>query len=129
MQPWSGIKIFLWAGSQRTQEGENNLTHFSLLFFVHFQLILFGGACSMVTDQIVKAARHWNLVQVIPLIIQQKDWRNVKSYRILQIVLFIIFIAKYCNLEIISVFAHNSTKLPVLFAVASNLAQVWIKVW
>jgi len=28
------------------------------------KLILFGGACSMVTDQIVKAARHWNLVQV-----------------------------------------------------------------
>jgi len=28
------------------------------------KVILFGGACSMVTDQIVKAARHWNLVQV-----------------------------------------------------------------
>ena len=28
------------------------------------QVILFGGACSKVTDQIVKAARHWNLVQV-----------------------------------------------------------------
>ena len=28
------------------------------------QLVLFGGACSMVTAQIVKAARHWNLVQV-----------------------------------------------------------------
>ena len=29
-----------------------------------WQVILFGGACSKVTDQIVKAARHWNLVQV-----------------------------------------------------------------
>ena len=28
------------------------------------QVILFGGACSKVTDQIVKAARHWSLVQV-----------------------------------------------------------------
>ena len=30
----------------------------------YLQLVLFGGACSMVTAQIVKAARHWNLVQV-----------------------------------------------------------------
>ena len=28
------------------------------------QVILFGGACSKVTDQIVKAAKHWSLVQV-----------------------------------------------------------------
>ncbi len=28
------------------------------------KLILFGGACSPVTDQIAKAAKHWNLVQV-----------------------------------------------------------------
>ena len=28
------------------------------------KLILFGGACSPVTDQIAKAARHWNLVQL-----------------------------------------------------------------
>ena len=29
------------------------------------KLILFGAACSPVTDQIAKAAKHWNLVQVI----------------------------------------------------------------
>jgi hypothetical protein len=28
------------------------------------KLVLFGAACSPVTDQIAKAARHWNLVQV-----------------------------------------------------------------
>ena len=28
------------------------------------KLILFGAACSPVTDQIAKAAKHWNLVQV-----------------------------------------------------------------
>ena len=28
------------------------------------KLILFGAACSPVTDQIAKAARHWNLVQL-----------------------------------------------------------------
>ena len=29
------------------------------------KLILFGAACSPVTDQIARAAKHWNLVQVI----------------------------------------------------------------
>ena len=28
------------------------------------KLILFGAACSPVTDQIAKAAKHWNLVQL-----------------------------------------------------------------
>ena len=28
------------------------------------KLVLFGAACSAVTDQIAKAAKHWNLVQV-----------------------------------------------------------------
>lgn len=28
------------------------------------KLMLFGAACSPVTDQIAKAAKHWNLVQV-----------------------------------------------------------------
>ena len=28
------------------------------------KLILFGAACSPVTDQIARAAKHWNLVQV-----------------------------------------------------------------
>ena len=39
----------------------------SLFDMVHQEprkVILFGDACSNVTDQIVKAARHWNLVQV-----------------------------------------------------------------
>ena len=39
----------------------------SLFDMVHRRpkkVILFGGACSNVTDQIVKAARHWHLVQV-----------------------------------------------------------------
>ena len=29
------------------------------------KLVLFGAACSPVTDQIAKAAKHWNLVQVM----------------------------------------------------------------
>ena len=35
-------------------------------------MILFGGACSPVTDQIVKAARHWNLVQVRQILSHQR---------------------------------------------------------
>jgi len=37
---------------------------FELVHNVPKKVILFGGACSKVTDQIVKAARHWSLVQV-----------------------------------------------------------------
>ena len=37
------------------------------------QVILFGAACSLVTDQIVKAARHWNLVQVKQILIHRKS--------------------------------------------------------
>ena len=36
-----------------------------------WQVILFGGACSKVTDQIVKAARHWNLVQVLSCLVRK----------------------------------------------------------
>ena len=38
------------------------------------KLILFGAACSPVTDQIARAAKHWNLVQVIFLEIRIYDY-------------------------------------------------------
>ena len=40
------------------------------LYLLKLEVILFGAACSPVTDQIVKAARHWNLVQVSQILIQ-----------------------------------------------------------
>ena len=39
------------------------------------KLILFGAACSPVTDQIARAAKHWNLVQVIFLETRIYDYK------------------------------------------------------
>ena len=36
------------------------------------KLVLFGAACSAVTDQIAKAAKHWNLVQVRVILISKR---------------------------------------------------------
>ena len=41
------------------------------------KLILFGAACSPVTDQIARAAKHWNLVQVIFLETRSYDYNAI----------------------------------------------------
>ena len=41
------------------------------------KLILFGAACSPVTDQIARAAKHWNLVQVIFLETRIYDYKTL----------------------------------------------------
>ena len=50
------------------------------------QVILFGAACWTVTDQIVKAARHWNLVEVrhagFPLVAQYSPLIFRKQYEL-----------------------------------------------
>ena len=49
------------------------------------KLILFGAACSPVTDQIAKAAKHWNLVQVSvdQNYSRKRSFENIQSYSIL----------------------------------------------
>ena len=43
------------------------------------KLILFGAACSPVTDQIARAAKHWNLVQVIFLETRIYDYNGIEQ--------------------------------------------------
>ena len=43
------------------------------------KLILFGAACSPVTDQIARAAKHWNLVQVIFLETRIYDYNAMNN--------------------------------------------------
>ena len=45
------------------------------------KLVLFGAACSAVTDQIAKAAKHWNLVQVNHFVQEPKNSHTCIPYQ------------------------------------------------
>jgi len=57
------------------------------------KLVLFGAACSPVTDQIAKAAKHWNLVQVISFISWNYSLNNIFKVQVLKKSYFQIFLS------------------------------------
>ena len=59
------------------------------------KLILFGAACSPVTDQIARAAKHWNLVQVIFLETRMYDYKTLHVRHIIVSTFFLDNLRRY----------------------------------